>query len=151
MTLQKLPAELDLEELAVSRQRLLKELTVVSKKVFQLILEKQSSYTGEIQRYIWSPIIFKSCCKLAIIETTDRVFGVHISRVREIEDDLVAAIFTCQAGREDLALTKEQFTSKSLGILANYRKRQSLTELLASLKTIHTLVSACLFDFHWPN
>jgi hypothetical protein len=52
MTLQKLPAELDLEELAVSRQRLLKELTVVSKKVFQLILEKQSSYTGEIQRYI---------------------------------------------------------------------------------------------------
>ncbi len=63
-------------------------------------------------------------------------------RVREIEDELVAAIFTCQEGRRDLSLTKEQFTSKSLGILANYRKREAATSLLKSLRTIHTLVSS---------
>jgi predicted RNA binding protein with dsRBD fold (UPF0201 family) len=48
--LQRLPEPLDRDYIQKARQRVLKELTVVSKKVFQLILEKQSSYTGEIQR-----------------------------------------------------------------------------------------------------
>jgi len=36
---------------------------------------------------------------------------------------------------------KQNFTTASLGLLANYRKRQQLIALLKSLKTIKTLVS----------
>lgn len=108
---QKLPDVLDREYIQQARQRVLKELTVVSKKVFQLILEKQSSYTGEIQR------------------------------VREIEDELETALYTCQASRADLSIAKSQFTTKSLGILANYRRKQAAGVLLNSLRTIDTLVS----------
>ncbi|OXA57412.1 syndetin [Folsomia candida] len=107
--LEKLPDPLDREYIQLARQRVLKELTVVSKKVFQLVLEKQSCYSGEIQR------------------------------VREIEDDLEAAIFTCTESRADLAIAKQHFTTKSLGILANYRKRQAALNLLGSLRTIDTL------------
>lgn len=102
---------MDREYIQQARQRVLKELTVVSKKVFQLILEKQSSYTGEIQR------------------------------VREIEDELETALYTCQASRADLSIAKSQFTTKSLGILANYRRKQAAGVLLNSLRTIDTLVS----------
>jgi len=61
--------------------------------------------------------------------------------VREIEDELAAAIFTCTESRNDLAISKQQFTVKSLGILANYRKRQTASKLLQNLKTLHTLVN----------
>jgi hypothetical protein len=60
--------------------------------------------------------------------------------VREIEDDLEAAIFVCKESRSDMAIAKQQFTTKSLGILANYRKRQAALNLLSSLRTIDTLV-----------
>lgn len=71
--MQKLPDVLDREYIQLARQRVLKELTVVSKKVFQLILEKQSSYTGEIQRY-----------KLCYYETyiTNKCKSVHRYRVQ---------------------------------------------------------------------
>ncbi|CAL8147667.1 unnamed protein product [Orchesella dallaii] len=107
--LEQLPDVLDREYIQSARQRVLKELTVVSKKVFQLILEKQCSYTGEIQR------------------------------VREIEDELEAALFTCKESRNDMRIAKQQFTTKSLGILANYRRRQAGVLLLKSLRTIGTL------------
>ncbi|CAG7731237.1 unnamed protein product, partial [Allacma fusca] len=107
--LQKLPDPISKDYIQENRQRILKELTVVSKKVFQLILEKQSSYTGEIQR------------------------------IRTIEDQLKAALFVCHESRGDLAVAKTQFTTKSLGILANYRKRQVAMTLLKSLRTINTL------------
>lgn len=61
--IQKLPDALDREYIQSARQRVLKELTVVSKKVFQLILEKQSSYTGEIQRYpVFSNFLWPKIC-----------------------------------------------------------------------------------------
>jgi len=43
-------------------------------------------------------------------------------------------------------MAREGFTEASLTLLANYRKRQQLTGLLKSLRTIKTLVSLC--DFH---
>jgi len=67
---------------------------------------------------------------------------MYLCRVREIEDDLEAAIFTCKESRADMAIAKQQFTTKSLGILANYRKRQAALNLLSSLRTIDTLVSS---------
>lgn len=63
------------------------------------------------------------------------------NRVREIEDELEAALFTCQESRADLSISKRQFTTKSLGILANYRRRQAAVLLLNSLRTIGTLVN----------
>ncbi len=43
--------------------------------------------------------------------------------------------------RRQLAIAKDDFTAKSLGLLANYRKRQQLVSMMESLHTIKTLVS----------
>lgn len=43
-----------------------------------------------------------------------------------------------------LAIAKEGFTEASLGLLANQRRRQLLTGLLKSLRTIKTLVTTVL-------
>lgn len=45
-------------------------------------------------------------------------------------------------GSRQLSFAKEGFTEASLGLLANQRRRQLLTELLKSLRTIKTLVTA---------
>lgn len=44
-----------------------------------------------------------------------------------------------------LAFAKEGFTEASLGLLANQRRRQLLTGLLKSLRTIKTLVTTVFF------
>lgn len=44
-------------------------------------------------------------------------------------------------GRADLEIAREHFTTASLGILANYRKRTLIQDLLRSLNSIKTLVS----------
>jgi len=46
---------------------------------------------------------------------------------------------------------RQNFTATSLGLLRNYRKRQQLTALLKSLRTIKTLVSwfHCLLIWRW--
>ncbi|PSN30261.1 Syndetin [Blattella germanica] len=53
--------------------------------------------------------------------------------------ELQATLFVCREGRRELNLAKRQFTTASLGILANYRKRQLVQGLLHSLNTIKTL------------
>ena len=47
------------------------------------------------------------------------------------------SVFGCY---RQLGVSKEGFTEASLGLLANQRKRQLLTGLLKSLRTIKTLV-----------
>jgi len=70
------------------------------------------------------------------------VYGsVWLCRILKVQQELQATLCVCREGRRDLNLAKRQFTTASLGILANYRKRQVVQGLLHSLNTIKTLVS----------
>nr|KAG5709163.1 hypothetical protein BaRGS_028619 [Batillaria attramentaria] len=57
----------------------------------------------------------------------------------ELQRTLQAASVICVSGRRQLHHARESFTVASLGLLANYRKRQQLVALLKSLRTIKTL------------
>ncbi|XP_074055468.1 syndetin isoform X4 [Macrotis lagotis] len=81
----------------------------VSKKVADLILEKQPAYVKELER------------------------------VTSLQTGLQLATVMCTNGRRHLNIAKEGFTQASLGLLANQRKRQLLVGLLKSLRTIKTL------------
>ncbi|XP_010157812.1 PREDICTED: coiled-coil domain-containing protein 132-like, partial [Eurypyga helias] len=81
----------------------------VSKKVADLILEKQPAYVQELER------------------------------VTSLQTGLQLAAVICTNGRRHLNVAKEGFTQTSLGLLANQRKRQLLIGLLKSLRTIKTL------------
>lgn len=107
--LEKLPEELDLEEINTDRNRLRKQLNVVSKKVSDLVLQNHPAYAKELQR------------------------------VMELEKTLQLASVICSNGRRNLSDAKGIFTSATLKMLANVRKRQKLTGLLKSVRTIKTL------------
>ncbi|XP_066595133.1 syndetin isoform X2 [Prorops nasuta] len=107
--LQKLPDILSPEEIENSYKRLKLQQQVVSKKVLQLILQKQNSYEQEFQKIL------------------------------SIQSQLRQILEICRIGRNDLKLAKRQFTTASLGILANYRKRRVIEDLLDSLNTVKTL------------
>nr|XP_057903730.1 syndetin isoform X1 [Doryrhamphus excisus] len=107
--LEKLPAELNLLELEEYRDRLKRQQAAVSKKVADLILEKQPSYVKELER------------------------------VTALQTNLQLAAVICTNARRQLGVAKEGFTEASLGLLANQRRRQLLTGLLKSLRTIKTL------------
>ncbi|XP_062899909.1 syndetin isoform X2 [Mobula hypostoma] len=81
----------------------------VSKKVADLILEKQAAYVKELER------------------------------VTSLQTNLQLAAVICTNARRQLNIAKEGFTQASLGLLANQRKRQLLIGLLKSLRTIKTL------------
>ncbi|XP_015119405.1 syndetin [Diachasma alloeum] len=107
--LKKLPDQLNCKDIERHYKRLKQQQQVVSKKVLQLILQQQSACNDEFQEI------------LKLLE--------QLRDVLEI----------CRMGRFDLNLAKKQFTTASLGILANYRKRQTVQQLLNSLNTIKTL------------
>ncbi|XP_036411486.1 syndetin [Megalops cyprinoides] len=107
--LEKLPPELNLQELEEYRDKLKGQQAAVSKKVADLILEKQPSYVKELER------------------------------VTSLQTNLQLAAVICTNARRQLSLAKEGFTEASLGLLANQRRRQLLTGLLKSLRTIKTL------------
>ncbi|XP_061412069.1 syndetin isoform X1 [Lethenteron reissneri] len=107
--LEKLPEVMQLAELEEYRDRLKRQQAVVSKKVADLILEKQSAYVQEL------------------------------SRVTELQTSLHEAKAICCDGRGQLGVAQQGFTAASLGLLANQRKRQLLIGLLKSLRTIKTL------------
>ncbi|KAK3102020.1 hypothetical protein FSP39_008187 [Pinctada imbricata] len=107
--LQKLPEELELEKIDRDRTRLRKQLQVVSKKVSDLVLQNHPAYATELQR------------------------------VMELQKSLQLASVICANGRRQLSTARDTFTSASLNMLANYRKRQQLVGLLKSLRTIKTL------------
>uniref|UniRef100_A0A1A7YT23 Coiled-coil domain containing 132 n=2 Tax=Iconisemion striatum TaxID=60296 RepID=A0A1A7YT23_9TELE len=107
--LEKLPPELNLQELEEYRDKLKKQQAAVSKKVADLILEKQPAYVKELER------------------------------VTALQTNLQLAAVICTNARRQLRVSKEGFTEASLGLLANQRRRQLLTGLLKSLRTIKTL------------
>ncbi|XP_076113826.1 syndetin-like isoform X4 [Mytilus galloprovincialis] len=107
--LEKLPEVLDLQDIDADRNRLRKQLNVVSKKVSDLVLQNHPAYARELQR------------------------------VMELEKTLQLASVICANGRRNLSDARQTFTSASLKMLANVRKRQQLTGLLKSLRTIKTL------------
>uniref|UniRef100_A0A7M4F645 VPS50 subunit of EARP/GARPII complex n=1 Tax=Crocodylus porosus TaxID=8502 RepID=A0A7M4F645_CROPO len=107
--LEKLPPVLSLQELEEYRDKLKQQQAAVSKKVADLILEKQPAYAKELER------------------------------VTSLQTGLQLAAVICTNGRRHLNTAKEGFTQASLGLLANQRKRQLLIGLLKSLRTIKTL------------
>ncbi|XP_038176299.1 syndetin [Arvicola amphibius] len=107
--LEKLPPVLNLQELEEYRDKLKQQQAAVSKKVADLILEKQPAYVKELER------------------------------VTSLQTGLQLAAVICTNGRRQLNIAKEGFTQASLGLLANQRKRQLLIGLLKSLRTIKTL------------
>ncbi|XP_078298593.1 syndetin isoform X3 [Panthera onca] len=107
--LEKLPPILNLQELEEYRDKLKQQQAAVSKKVADLILEKQPAYVKELER------------------------------VTSLQTGLQLAAVICTNGRRHLNIAKEGFTQASLGLLANQRKRQLLIGLLKSLRTIKTL------------
>ncbi|XP_053119942.1 syndetin [Hemicordylus capensis] len=107
--LEKFPPVLSLQELEEYRDKLKQQQAAVSKKVADLILEKQPAYVKELER------------------------------VTSLQTGLQLAAVICTNGRRHLNSAKEGFTQASLGLLANQRKRQLLVGLLKSLRTIKTL------------
>uniref|UniRef100_A0AAY4EJ80 VPS50 EARP/GARPII complex subunit n=1 Tax=Denticeps clupeoides TaxID=299321 RepID=A0AAY4EJ80_9TELE len=107
--LEKLPPDLNLQELEEYRDKLKRQQGAVSKRVADLILEKQPSYVKELER------------------------------VTSLQTNLQLAAVICTNARRQLSSSKEGFTEASLGLLANQRRRQLLTGLLKSLRTIKTL------------
>ncbi|KAK6327847.1 hypothetical protein J4Q44_G00034930 [Coregonus suidteri] len=107
--LEKLPPELNLQELEEYRDKLKRQQAAVSKKVADLILEKQPSYVKELER------------------------------VTSLQTNLQLAAVICTNARRQLSVSKQDFTESSLGLLANHRRRQLLTGLLKSLRTIKTM------------
>uniref|UniRef100_A0A7N4PID0 VPS50 subunit of EARP/GARPII complex n=1 Tax=Sarcophilus harrisii TaxID=9305 RepID=A0A7N4PID0_SARHA len=107
--MEKLPPVLNLQELEAYRDKLKQQQAAVSKKVADLILEKQPAYVKELER------------------------------VTSLQTGLQLATVICTNGRRHLNVAKEGFTQASLGLLANQRKRQLLVGLLKSLRTIKTL------------
>nr|XP_019585269.1 PREDICTED: syndetin isoform X1 [Rhinolophus sinicus] len=107
--LEKLPPVLNLQELEEYRDKLKQQQAAVSRKVADLILEKQPAYVKELER------------------------------VTSLQTGLQLAAVICTNGRRHLNIAKEGFTQASLGLLANQRKRQLLIGLLKSLRTIKTL------------
>lgn len=115
--LQKLPEILNSKTIERDYKRLKQEHQVVSKKVLQLILQKQNSCKEEFERILY------------------------------IQGELQNALEICQTGRADLNLAKKQFTTASLGILANYQKKKVVQGLLHSLNTIKTLVRSFVLSY----
>ncbi|CAM4631745.1 unnamed protein product [Leuciscus chuanchicus] len=107
--LEKLPPDLNLLELEEYRDKLKRQQAAVSKRVANLILEKQPSYVKELER------------------------------VTSLQTNLQLAAVICTNARRQLRSAKEGFTEASLGLLANQKRRQLLTGLLKSLRTIKTL------------
>ncbi|XP_038044483.1 syndetin-like [Patiria miniata] len=101
--------KIELGKLTADRDRLRRQRQAVSKKVSDVVLENQSSYSRELQR------------------------------VTDLQASLQTANIICTNGRRQLAMAKQGFTVASLSILANYRRRQQLLSLMKSLHTIKTL------------
>uniref|UniRef100_A0A671RIT0 Syndetin-like n=1 Tax=Sinocyclocheilus anshuiensis TaxID=1608454 RepID=A0A671RIT0_9TELE len=65
--------------------------------------------------------------------------AAELERVTSLQTNLQLAAVICTNARRQLRSAKEGFTEASLGLLANQRRRQLLTGLLKSLRTIKTL------------
>lgn len=101
----------DIDEIESSMASLKQQHKVISKKVLQLILEKKSDCNREFQ-------------------------GIN-----ETEAVLQETVWSVQKARSYLNYAKKHLTTSSLEILAAYRKRQTLQDLLEVLKFLQELKS----------
>ncbi|XP_014254071.1 syndetin [Cimex lectularius] len=101
--------EMDMSKIEDHLHHLKQQQVVVSNKVLQMILEKQSACQEEF------------------------------TRITEIQAGLDMILKGVQVGRAELGMATRHFTTASLGILANYRKRTLAQQLLSYLNTIKTL------------
>ncbi|MGH0143588.1 UNVERIFIED_CONTAM: hypothetical protein FKN15_026982 [Acipenser sinensis] len=139
--LEKLPPVLNLQEIEEYRDKLKKQQAAVSKKVADLILEKQPSYV-KVSKKVADLILEKQPSYVK----TKKYDDDHIICIAK-EQGYAMRTFFLNAVIENryfncfrqLGFAKEDFTQASLGLLANQRKRQLLTGLLKSLRTIKTL------------
>lgn len=110
--LEKIPDLLDQIQLSTideDRNRLRRQLQAVTKKMSDVILENQASYSKELRR------------------------------VTELQECLENASIICRDGRSELHTSMQGFTVASLGIMAKHKKKLQLLNLLKSLHTIKTL------------
>ncbi|XP_065333095.1 syndetin [Cloeon dipterum] len=107
--LNKLSATLQCDEILNSLRVLKRQRGVVLNQALQLILKQQPSCQDEFERIV------------------------------DIQGQLKVAVEACKMGRSQLNVAKQQFTTASLGLLANYRKRQRAINLLKLLSSIKTL------------
>ncbi len=82
---------------------------VISKKVLQMILDKRSNCNEEFQN------------------------------IGETERQIQESVWTCQKARSYLNFAKKHLTTTSLEILATYKKREVLTDLLETLRTLKNM------------
>ncbi|XP_037908904.1 syndetin isoform X2 [Hermetia illucens] len=101
--------ELTCEKVQESMIVLKQQQKVISKKVLQHILEQRSSCNEEFQR------------------------------IGDAEKELEEALWVCRKARSYLSYAKKHLTTTSLEILATYRKREILLDLLKSLNAIKIL------------
>ena len=99
----------ELDTIDQSRKELMGQLTTVSRRVFSLILERQSDCSSQLEHIV------------------------------EVQEQLGEGLMTCTQGREGLGRAQRQFVNCSLGILARVRRRQQAGVLLDHLATIRTL------------
>uniref|UniRef100_A0A1B0EX96 Vacuolar protein sorting-associated protein 54 N-terminal domain-containing protein n=1 Tax=Phlebotomus papatasi TaxID=29031 RepID=A0A1B0EX96_PHLPP len=109
--LEKFSERCDLEVISQQMSVLKQQHKVISKKVLQLILDNRTACNEEF------------------------------TRIEETEKMLCEAIWVCKKGRSYLNFAKKNLTTTSLEILATYKKREILMELLKTLKTIKRIVS----------
>jgi len=67
--------------------------------------------------------------------------NTEFATVNEIQKDLEECLWTCKKARSYLNYAKTNLTTTSLEILASYRKREVLQELLNTLNAIKELAS----------
>lgn len=103
-----------LAEVETVMRRLKVQHKVVSKKVMQMILEQRSQCNEEFQR------------------------------IGETGQLLEESIWSCRKSRSYLNFAKKQLTTSNLEILATYKKRQVLHDLLGTLNKIKEIVSNSL-------
>ncbi|KAK9506582.1 hypothetical protein O3M35_008485 [Rhynocoris fuscipes] len=99
----------DIMKIETQLQKLKQQQLVVSSNVLQMILEKQSACQEEFNRIV------------------------------EVQTSVEEILKLIKAGRSKLGIATRHYTTASLGILANYRKRTLVQQLLRSLNTIKTL------------
>lgn len=100
---QKLPETLDLDFIISEKNRLKKQLAIVSRKVTDLMTKNQSAYFGELQRVIALQHIVNDC------------------------------INTCAKARSSLKVSKNNLTVRGLHIVTDFKRRENLVSLLTQL------------------
>lgn len=75
---------------------------------------------------------------LQLILEQQSVCNEEFEKIEEVRNQLDGTLAICKIGRCELSTARNQFVT-SLSILANYRKRQLVQNLLHSLNTIKTL------------